>query len=128
MTVTLQFFRFASVGAFATVLHIAVALALALIMSTFAANLGGFLAAFGFSYLGHQRFTFRIARQSAAHARRLPRFLATALSAMLLSQLVLLALEGVGLTQSLALVMAALVIPPYSFLLSRIWVFHESSA
>jgi len=119
-----QIVRFGCVGILATGVHYGVALAVSLVASPYVGNLAGYCAAVGVSYTGHRRFTFRIEPEAAAHGRRLPRFLATSLSALLLSQLVLAATTAIGWPEAIALAAAVLTKPPYTFLLHRIWVFR----
>lgn len=118
-----QFARFGSVGILATAVHYGVALIIVLVASPYLANFVGYCAAVGVSYIGHQRFTFRIAKEAAEHGRRLPRFVVTSFSALIISQLVLTGTAAVGLTEVIGLAVAVLSVPPYTFLLSRLWVF-----
>lgn len=119
-----QFSRFGLVGVLATAIHYGVALLMILATNTYLANLLGYCTAVGVSYIGHQRFTFRITLDSASHGRRLPKFIATSLSALILSQLVLAGTAAVGLEEAIGLAVAVLSVPPYTFLLSRLWVFR----
>lgn len=123
MTSLFQFARFGFVGMLATTVHYGVAVIFLLVASPYLANLAGYCTAVGVSYFGHHRFTFGIAAESAAHGRRLPRFIVMSLSALVLSQLVLAAASAVGLTEVIGLAAAALSVPLYTFLLSRLWVF-----
>jgi len=116
--------RFGVVGLTATGVHYVVALAANLGISAYAANVAGYLCAVSVSYFGHQRVTFRLAPAEVAHGRHLPRFVATSLSALALSQAVLAAARALGTPDEVALAAAVLTVPPYTFLLSRFWVFR----
>jgi putative flippase GtrA len=118
-----QSLRFAAVGLLASAVHYGVALTVAATASPYFANLCGYGAAVGLSYFGHRRFTFRVGARAAAHRLRLPRFVATSLSGLLLSQLAYAAAEALDLPEAFGLGVAVLVVPPYTFLLSRFWVF-----
>jgi len=120
--------RFAVVGALATAIHYGVALAATLIASPYLANVCGYGAAVGVSYFGHQNFTFRVGGSGAGHLRRMPRFVVTSLSALLLSQLAFADADFAGLPDAAGLAVAVLTVPPYTFLLNRIWVFTAAAA
>lgn len=119
-----QIARFAAVGVTATATHYAAAMTIALAASPYLANLAGYATAVGVSYFGHQRFTFGLRGGGIAHFRHLPRFAATSLSALALSQLVLAAARLWAAPEALALGAAVLIVPPYTFLLGRFWVFR----
>ncbi len=115
---------FALVGVAATVTHLAVALGgrEAAGLSPLAANLAGYLAAVGISYLGNARLTFR---RRAWQGGQFARFLTVSLL-------------GLGLTQALTwllvmrlswpfwagLAVVAAAVPAMSFGLSRLWAFR----
>ena len=118
-----QIIRFGFVGVTATAVHYLVALAVASVATPFLANFAGYCSAVGVSYFGHHRFTFDISKDKAAHGRRIPRFIITSLSALLLSQAVLAVAVFAGFSEPVSLAFAVLIVPPYMFVLSRIWVF-----
>lgn len=120
-----QVARFACIGGLATATHYGVALALTRISGPYVANLCGYGAAVGVSYIGHQRFTFRTGKAPGVHRRHAPRFVAVSLSAFLLSQSMLAITQAVGLSTAISLAIAVLCIPPYTFTLSRLWVFND---
>ena len=80
------------------------------------ASLAGFCPAFVFSYLAHRRFTFHDAVKGSPF-----RFFIVAGSGFLFSLFVLNHLAA--LPAWLALTLSIGVIPLWSFLLSRLWVF-----
>ncbi|MCW5721251.1 MAG: GtrA family protein [Devosia sp.] len=115
---------FALVGLAATGVHYLVALTLSLIMPVTWANPFGFLVAFGVSYIGHGRLTFRLAEGEHQHRKRLPRFALTATTGFLIGQGLLMALRALTpLPDWLALGIALGVVPVFTFVTSRIWVF-----
>ncbi|MCG6882374.1 MAG: GtrA family protein [Silicimonas sp.] len=120
-----QLGRFASVGALATLIHVTVALILDGIagLAPQAANLGGFLAAVSFSYVGHLHFTFGVAPRHAQHG---PRFLAVALAAYAASAAMTYAINtALGLPFAVAMLVVAGVVPATTFLALRLWTFAE---
>lgn len=118
---------FALVGLVATGVHYLVALALSLAMPITWANPFGFLVAFGVSYFGHGRLTFRLKEGEHHHRKRLPRFALTATAGFLIGQGILLALRAATpLPDWLALGIALGVVPVFTFVTSRIWVFAPS--
>lgn len=85
------------------------------------ANLVAFLAAFGPSFAGHYRWTFRSNRHWKS---ALARFQLVTWTAFLVNNLALVALLDLHLLPSaLTAVLAACVIPVFTFLAGRLWVF-----
>jgi putative flippase GtrA len=118
---------FALVGLVATGVHYVVALALSLAMPVVWANPFGFLMAFGVSYVGHGRLTFRLKDGEHHHRKRLPRFALTATAGFLIGQAILLVLRALTpFPDWLALGIALGVVPVFTFVTSRIWVFSPS--
>lgn len=116
--------RFGSVGVLATCVHYLAALAATSAVGPYFANGFGYCTALLVSYLGHQRFTFRVPKGSREHRRQFPRFVISSLSALLFSQVVLAGVLGLGVREPIALVVAILSIPPVTFLLGRFWVYR----
>jgi putative flippase GtrA len=115
---------FALVGLVATGVHYVVALIMSLVMPVVWSNPFGFVAAFGVSYVGHGRLTFRLKEGEHKHRQRLPRFALTATAGFLIGQGVLMLLRAVtALPDWLALGIALGVVPVFTFVTSRIWVF-----
>lgn len=117
-----RLFRFIGVGGAATLVHLCVALGLSRWsgLSDQAANLAGFCAAFCFSFFGHHRVTFQSERRMG---QTLPRFFLLAGSAYLLSAAVLAALQGVPIASELRVLLAALVIPVFTYVVSKYLIF-----
>lgn len=111
-------------GLVATSAHIVIAILVKTRLGI-AANLAGFLAAIGFSYVGHAFLTFG---RPAGHAVHLPRFLALSLAGLLLSSgitfLVCIVMSGPFLVAQVAV---AGTVPTLTFLGSRLWVFAQAA-
>ncbi len=120
-----QVLRFAMVGAAATCAHYVVAMLCALHINLYGANLLGYLAAVAISYFGHQRFSFRVPPRDISHQRQLPRFVAGSLGGLALSYL-LLAITGdlLGAPNWLSLAVAVSLVPVYTFVFNKLWVFR----
>lgn len=108
---------FGFVGISATIIHMLVAhLSYAVIEDRIPASFAGFCLAFVFSYLAHRRFTFHDAVKGSPS-----RFVIVAGSGFLFSLFVLDHLAA--FPSWLALTLSIGVIPLWSFLMSRLWVF-----
>ena len=111
---------FGIVGIGATLIHLLVAqLFYAVIKDPMPASLAGFCPAFVFSYLAHRRFTFHDAVKGSPL-----RFSVVAGSGFLFSLFVLDHFQAI--MAWLALALSICVIPLWSFLMSRLWVFSFS--
>jgi putative flippase GtrA len=122
-----QVLRFALVGAAATCTHYIVALVSAIHINLYGANLLGYLAAVAISYLGHQRYSFRVAAEDVSHQRQLPRFVAGSLGGLALSYLLLALMRDLlGAPNWLSLAVAVGLVPVYAFALNKLWVFRAS--
>lgn len=124
--ITRQGGTFAVVGGVATLVHVALALAVreGLGLSPLSANLAGYCAAVGVSYLGNARLTFRRPTRNRA---QFGRFLAVSLAALALNQtLVYLLVEKAGWPFWLALGPVVVIVPALSFVLSKLWAFRSS--
>lgn len=122
-----QLVTFGLVGITATAVHYVTALAVSQVIPLAYANPVGFLAAFGISYFGHLRLTFRVAAEESRHSTRMTRFFVVALLGFLAGQTMLLTLSSTGLLKEWqTLLIAVAVIPVTTFVVSRIWVFQSS--
>lgn len=121
-----QLLRFAGVGGLATGVHVLVALfaQASLPVSAQGANLAGFTAAVLLSYIGHARFTFAVATQSAAQFLRFC-FL-SALGLATSSATVWLITTQLGQSFMVAMVAVAVMVPAASYLAMRFWVFDRA--
>lgn len=114
---------FITIGLTATGTHVVAALLTDRILSgsPLSANFAGYVAAVFVSYLGHARLTFRRPVRDAAQFLR---FLAISLAALGLSQSLVLLLTGpFCLPLHLALLPVVVLIPIFTFTLSRAWAF-----
>ena len=120
-----QVLRFAVVGAAATCTHYLVALLCAIHVNLYGANLLGYLAAVAISYLGHQRYSFRVSAEDISHKRQLPRFVVGSLGGLALSYLLLALMRDLlGAPNWLSLAVAVGLVPVYTFLFNKLWVFR----
>jgi putative flippase GtrA len=120
-----QSFRFVAVGAAATLVHYVIALVLegSGALGPMTANVAGFLVAFGVSFVGQWRWTFREA--DAPLSRALPLYFAVSLGSFGLNALLLKLLLTWGvLPYAVALAVVLLSVAAVTFLLSRIWAFR----
>jgi len=123
-----QVVRFALVGAAATCTHYIVALISAIYVNLYGANLLGYLTAVAISYLGHQRYSFRMAAEDVSHQRQLPRFVAGSLGGLALSYLLLALMRDLlGAPNWLSLAVAVGLVPVYAFVLNKLWVFRATT-
>lgn len=115
--------RFGIVGLVATLLHMAVAWTVnRLGVTPYAANALGFAAGFVIAYLGHFYWTFG---RRGNHLRHQLRFIVvSAVSFALGNGVIWLVVDRLGLSFDLALVVIVLVVPPTSWMLSRVWAFR----
>ncbi len=117
--------RFASVGAGATIVHLAVAWIANRLggIPPYTANFCGFLAAFSLSYLGHFYWTFS---KLSGHAHHLPRFIVVALFGYALTNVIVWAVDdrgGYPFEAALGVILFA--VPTATWLLSRLWAFRS---
>ena len=117
---------FAVVGGLATLTHVAFALAARKLagLTPLEANLVGYLAAVGVSYLGNARFTFR---RAVLHGPQFVRFVVVSLAGLALTQgLTWLLVERLGWPFWAGLGVVAVAVPALSFVLQRIWAFRRT--
>ena len=121
-----QFLRFAGVGVLSTGVHALIyALTAAVGLVPWAANLVGFCVAFGFSFLGHYRFTFQ---SDSAVPDAIFKFFWVALIGLGLNAgFVYLIVDWGQLHYLVALAPMIFVVPPVTFLLSRYWAFKAKT-
>ena len=119
-----QVLRFAGVGVLSTGIHALIyTLTGALGLVPWAANLVAFVAAFGFSFLGHYRFTFQ---SDSGLPDAISKFFLVALIGLGLNAgFVYLIVDLAQLNYLVALAPMILIVPPVTFLLSRYWAFKS---
>ena len=117
-------FWFGSVGLVAALVHLLVFEALRHLLRPELANLGGFLVAFGVSFIGHRRLSFKDAQTSVQQS--LARFLVTAIAGFFANELCFIfLLHRLGWPVWPALIVALVVAAGQTFVLSRWWAFRR---
>lgn len=116
--------RFAVVGVAATLVHLTCALlARHAGASPLAANLAGYVAAVGVSYLGNALWTFR---RSAWRGGQLARFVVVSLAGLAANQAITWVLvEQLRWPFWLGLAVVVVAVPALSFVGARLWAFRE---
>lgn len=115
--------RFISIGALATITHVTVATLCARTLPITAqqANFIGFCCAISLSYFGHARVTFQV---GVDYRTQLPRFLVAALAGLGVSSGVTwISYDRLGAPFWLSMVLTAICVPAFSYMLLRLWVF-----
>lgn len=117
-------FKFALLGGLATLLHMALAVGLTLTfeISPYFSNLLAFLAAFIASFAGHRYVTF--AGMESRLLASMRAFFVVAATGFLANNMVLVWLLEQRIVDDIAaLLIAALIIPAFTFLAARFWAF-----
>lgn len=117
---------FVLVGAGATVTHVLVAIILegAFGFAPQLANIGGYLSAVGWSYVGHGRFTFRVDENHAVH---LPRFVVVSLVGLALGAGLVEGLnERLGIPFGYTMLFVGGAVASTTFVMSKLWAFARS--
>ncbi|MGF1484058.1 MAG: GtrA family protein [Opitutales bacterium] len=120
--------RFAAIGGVATLVHFLTYAAMLELagLPPLIANTVAFGVAFVVSFVGHRWITFRCRRN---FLQSLPRFFSLALAGFGLNQLlVYLSVYPLGLGEYPGAIAAVVVVPVFTFMLSRLWVFDPDSA
>ncbi|MBY0235445.1 MAG: GtrA family protein [Burkholderiaceae bacterium] len=119
---------FGLVGASAAAVHFSVVWLLVSQwqLPALAANVAGFLIAFGVSFLGHHRLSF--AAQQATVKSALPRFALVAVLGFVCNELLYAMLLGMGLEYRLALLIVLVAVAVMTWVLSRFWAFRNKLA
>lgn len=123
-----QVFRFGVVGVSATIVHFVVALVMneQFGVSPLWSNLIAFACAWPVSYLGNYFWTFDT---DSNHGKSILRFAIAAICGLLLSQLIVwVVAEYMGYSLRIALIPALMLVPVFSFVMSRYWVFPADHA
>jgi len=119
---------FGLVGASAAAVHFGVVWALVEICGwpALAANVAGFLLAFGVSFAGHHHLSF--AAQKARVGESLPRFAAVAVLGFVSNELLYALLLSQGMEYRLALLLVLVLVAAMTWMLSRFWAFRTRAA
>lgn len=121
--------RFGIVGLSAAVVHAGVALGLLQLLQLppMLSNIGGFLIAFAVSFTGHNAWSFR-SEEETQTGKRMRRFFVLAAAGFLLNNGALAALlKFTPLPDAAGIIIAIFVVPPLTFIGSRLWAFAEPS-
>jgi len=121
-----QLIRFGFVGVAATLTHYIVSIVGVeqLHLSLYLANLLGYIVAVVVSFLGHSKFTFQV----NASMKLFSKFIVVSLSALALSELLILLLEStLQLSHRISMLVVVATIPVFTFIMSRLWVYKESA-
>lgn len=120
--------RFGLVGIMATATHIAMLWILLTntLLPVLIANTIAFLSAFGISFMGNYLWTFGA---PGSPKKALLRFLVMSISAFMLNSVILGAILRMGLANPLLVAIGSvIVIPAFTLLTSRLWVFNYSKS
>jgi len=119
-------FRYGIVGVVASVVHFSIALFMFKYMQInfFISHFIGFLFGLFTAYFGHYFYSFKDSEQ---HGKRFPKFLVTALVALILHQGgAYVFVKHLGLDySSRVLPLLVVTVPVFTFLLNKFWVFSE---
>jgi putative flippase GtrA len=118
-----QILRFGMVGGFVTLLHVAVAVSVNGLFGVdpLWANFIAFLAACGVSYALNWLWTFDA---GSTHGAALPKFLVVSVSGFVLNQAIVFTVVMLaGRPMWVAMLPVMIVIPVFSFIMSKTWVF-----
>lgn len=114
--------RFGVSGLFSTAIHTLVAAALFTLFDAtlVTANAVAFLCATAFSYLANTLWSF----SSTVHTRNAARFLAVTLAGFVETMLLARGAEALDLSRGTSIAAIALLIPPTTFVLHRLWTYR----
>lgn len=117
-------FWFGSVGLMAALVHLFVFEVLRHLIRPELANLGGFMVAFGVSFIGHRRLSFKDSKTSVQQS--LIRFLVTAIAGFVTNELCFMVLlHKLDWAAWPALIAALVLAAGQTFVLSRWWAFRR---
>lgn len=122
-----QLLRFGTIGSFAALVHFSVVVTLVslTLMHPLFANIIAFLIAFQVSYFGHKYWTFDDIAQKAKTAW-LKFFTVAVLSFLLNEFLFFILLTQTQLYYPIALLIVLMIVPPFTFILSKTWAFYDN--
>ncbi|MCK4870458.1 MAG: GtrA family protein [Gammaproteobacteria bacterium] len=119
-----QLTKFGIVGTVAAIINMLALIALVelLHLHPLVANIFAFLLAFNASYIGHHHWSF--AETARDHKKSVPRFFIVATTSFVLNQgLFAIFLTVFHLYYVLALFLVLIIVPIFTFLLSKFWAF-----
>ncbi len=119
-----QIMRFGVVGVTAAMIHFSMVVFLVqeFAYAPLVANIAGFLIAFQVSYLGHRLWTF--SETSVLHREAYPKLVAVQIMNFALNEMFYYVLLSLHLPYQLALLLVIAIMPIFTYLSSRWWVFQ----
>jgi len=119
-----QIMRFGIVGGTAAIVHFSMVVWLVQEFSyaPLVANVAGFLLAFQVSYFGHRLWTF--SETSVLHREAYPRLVAVQVMNFSLNEMLYYVFLSLHLPYQLALLIVIAIMPIFTYLTSRWWVFQ----
>lgn len=119
-----QLFRFGVVGTTAALIHFTVVVILVhgLFIAPLAANVFGYAVAFQMSYWGHRLWTFN--GTVSTHREALPKLVIVQSLNFAANQTLFYFLLTLHLPYQLALLITLAVLPMFTFVLNKLWVFR----
>jgi putative flippase GtrA len=123
-----QIIRFVIVGSLAALVHVSMVVLLVQLYDflPLVANAGGFLVSVQVSYWGHRLWTF--AATDVLHREAYPKLVMLQISNFCLNELLYFILLSLQLPYLLALLIVMTVLPVFTFLASKFWIFRSSQA
>jgi putative flippase GtrA len=128
MMLSYQLSRFVLVGSLASITHFFVVISIVSLFHSppLITNLFGFSCAFFVSYFGHRTWTFNARNRS--HKQAIFRFFIVAIIGLGINETsYALLLNSTRFNYITGLVIAIIVAAASTYLLSRLWVFHETA-
>lgn len=121
----LQIFRFGVVGLSAAMIHFGVVVFLVQTWSLppLVANIVGFAVSFPVSYCGHRLWTFN--DTSSLHRLAVPKLLLVQVLNFAANETLYYILLSLNLPYPLALLIVLVILPIFTFIASKAWVFQE---
>ena len=123
-----QIARFLIVGSTAAAVHFCVVVFLVRVFgyAPLIANFGGFLVSFQVSYWGHRAWTF--SDTNTPHCEAYPKLVAVQLVNFGLNESLYYFLLSLHLPYELALLIVLAILPAFTFVTSKFWVFHDRAS
>jgi len=124
--ILLQILRFGVVGCTAALVNMLVVILLVetIDLAPLLANIFAFLIAFNVSYFGHAYWTF--ANIHAYHKKSIPKFFLVASTSFILNEgLFFIFLSIFKFYYILALLCVLIIVPLFTFIMSKFWAFHS---
>lgn len=120
-----QIAKFLTIGSLAAVVHFSVVV---LLVQTFdyaplIANVAGFVVSFQLSYWGHRLWTFSDTHVS--HREAYPRLVAVQVLNFSINEALYYLFLSLGLPYPLALLIVLAILPVFTFITSKFWVFQS---